>query len=60
MGGINSAYIAKQLDHASMAMVFKVYAKWINRADKGAEAGKANAVIGAQLSPNCPRSGKVV
>jgi len=60
MGGINPAYIAKQLGHASLAMVFKVYAKWINRADKGAEAAKANAVIGAQLSPNCPRPGKVV
>ena len=55
MGGINPAYIAKQLGHASLAMVFKVYAKWIHRADKGAEAAKANAVIGAQLSPNCPR-----
>ncbi|EJL26614.1 phage integrase family protein [Caulobacter sp. AP07] len=27
MGGINPAYIARQLGHASLAMVFKVYAK---------------------------------
>jgi integrase len=58
MGGINPAYIAKQLGQASLAMMFKVYAKWINRADKGAEAAKANAAVGAQLSPNCPRKGK--
>ncbi|WP_454760656.1 tyrosine-type recombinase/integrase [Caulobacter segnis] len=54
MGGINPAYIAKQLGHATTAMVHKVYAKWIARADKGVEAARANAVIGAQLSPNCP------
>lgn len=54
MGGINPAYIAKQLGHATTAMVFKVYAKWIARADKGVEAAKANAVLSAQLSPNCP------
>ena len=60
MGGINPAYIARQLGHASLAMVFKVYAKWINRADKGAEAAKANAAISAQSSPNCPRQGKAL
>lgn len=55
MGGINPAYIARQLGHASLAMVFKVYAKWINGADKGVEAARANAVLSPQLSPNCPR-----
>lgn len=42
-----------------MAMVFKVYAKWTDRADKGAEAAKASAVIGVQLSPH-RRSGSIM
>lgn len=58
MGGINPAYIATQLGHATTAMVHKVYAKWIARADKGVEAARANAVMTAQLSPNCPRAKK--
>lgn len=58
MGGINPAYIAKQLGHATTAMVHKVYAKWIARADKGVEAARANAVMTAQLSPNCPSAKK--
>lgn len=45
MGGVNPAYIARQLGHASTAMLFKHYAKWIDGADKGAEAAKANAVL---------------
>jgi integrase len=51
MGGINPAYIAKQLGHASLAMVFKVYAKWIDAADKGSGADKANQVLSGKLSP---------
>jgi integrase len=51
MGGINPAYIARQLGHTNAQMLFKVYAKWIDGADKGAEAAKARAV----LSSNCPR-----
>ena len=54
MGGINPAYIAKQLGHATTAMVHKVYAKWIDRADKGAEASRANAVMMGQSSPKAP------
>jgi integrase len=45
MGGVNPAYIAKQLGHASTAMVFKVYARWIDGADQGAEAAKLNAIL---------------
>jgi hypothetical protein len=41
----------RQLGHASTAMVFKAYARWIEGADKGAEAAKANAI----LSSNRPR-----
>lgn len=45
MGGVNPAYIARQLGHASLAMVFKVYTRWIDGADKGAQAAMANAVL---------------
>jgi hypothetical protein len=37
-------------------MEFKVYAKRIDRADKGAEAAKANAIWNAKLSTTCPRA----
>jgi integrase len=51
MGGVNPAWIAKQLGHANTGMLFKVYARWIDGADKGAEAAKADAI----LSRNRPR-----
>jgi integrase len=50
MAGINVAYIAKQLGHSSVMMTLKHYAKWIDMADKGVQAGKANAVFGQQLA----------
>lgn len=46
MGGVNPAYIAKQLGHAKITTTLNVYARWIEGADKGAEAKKANAVLG--------------
>lgn len=49
MAGMNVAYIAQQLGHASVVMTLKHYARWINEADKGAQARKANAVFGQQL-----------
>jgi integrase len=55
MAGINPAYIARQLGHANTAMLFKHYAKWIEGADSGKEAGKLNAVFEAQkgrIGPN--------
>lgn len=36
MGGVNPAYIARQLGHENAKMVFEKYAKWIVGADKGA------------------------
>jgi integrase len=51
MGGINPAWIAKQLGHTNTGMVFKVYTRWIDGADKGAEAARANEI----LSNNRPR-----
>lgn len=50
-GGINPAFISAQLGHVNAIMLFKVYGRWIDRADKGAEAKKLNAI----LSTNCPR-----
>lgn len=50
MGSINPAYIARQLGHASTAMLFKHYAKWIEQADGGQQAGRLNAVFGPQLA----------
>lgn len=49
MGGVNPAYIARQLGHANTAMLFKHYAKWIDGADKGAEAKKSGALFGANM-----------
>lgn len=51
MAGVNPAYIAAQLGHASTAMLFKHYAKWIKGADSGHEAGKLNAAFGPKLVP---------
>lgn len=45
MGGINPAYIAKQLGHAKITTTLNVYARWIEGADKGAEAAKLNAIL---------------
>ena len=50
-GGVNPAYIARQLGHSKVTTTLNVYARWIERADKGAEAAKANAI----LSRNRPR-----
>lgn len=47
MGGVNPAYIARQLGHSTTAMLFRVYSKWIDGADKGAEAAKLNGLQGA-------------
>lgn len=37
MAGVNPAYIARQLGHSSTQMLFSVYSKWIDGADKGAQ-----------------------
>jgi integrase len=44
MGGVNPAYIARQLGHANTGMLFKRYAKWIDGADRGREARKLAAI----------------
>lgn len=60
MGGVNPAYISKQLGHASLAMLFATYGRWLEDADGGAEAQKLNAVLSnppEKSSTNCPRDG---
>jgi integrase len=56
MSGANPSYVARQLGHASSKMLFEVYSKWIEGADKGLERGKVEAWIGS-LS-GAPRNAK--
>jgi integrase len=49
MAGANPAWVARQLGHASSKMLFEVYSKWIEGADKGLERGKVEAWIGPKL-----------
>ena len=43
MASVNPAYIAKQLGHTNAKMVYEVYAKWIDGADKSTEKNRMNA-----------------
>lgn len=45
MGGLNPAYIARQLGHSTPQLLFRVYSKWIDKADKGREAAKLDALM---------------
>jgi integrase len=51
MAGANPSYISRQLGHKSPEMVFKVYAKWIEGADRGREKAKVEASVGAAAGP---------
>ena len=46
MGGVNPAYISRQLGHRSAAMLFRHYSKWIDHGDFGREAAKLNQIYG--------------
>lgn len=50
MGGVNPAYIARQLGHTTTAMLFKHYARWIDGADRGREAAKLAALFGDETT----------
>lgn len=43
MAGVNPTYISRQMGHANAKMLFTVYAKWIDGADKGRERAKLEA-----------------
>ncbi|WP_213978892.1 site-specific integrase [Sphingomonas sp. dw_22] len=46
MGGVNPAYISRQLGHVDPRTVFIYYAKWIDGADHRREAEKLNRLFG--------------
>jgi integrase len=46
MAGVNPTYISRQMGHKSAKMLFQVYAKWIDGADRGRERDKINAAQG--------------
>lgn len=48
MAGVNPAYIARQLGHASTKMLFEKYARWIDGADKGLERAALEAALGGK------------
>lgn len=41
--GVNPSYVSRQMGHKSAKMLFSVYAKWIDGADRGREREKLNA-----------------
>jgi integrase len=45
MDGVNAVYIARQMGHANAQMLFKVYGRWIDGADKSRERDKASAAF---------------
>ena len=51
MAGITPGWVAQQLGHAP-EMFFRVYSRWIEGADKGAERRKLDAFLGAAVSPD--------
>ena len=57
MGGITPGWVANQLGHTP-EMFFRVYSRWIERADQGAERRKLDAFLQAsQADPTGTKSG---
>lgn len=54
--GITPAWVARQMGH-SVEMFYRVYSRWIDGADKGAERRKLDAFIGTQKPKNGTRNG---
>lgn len=48
--GVNPAYISRQMGHKSAKMLFGVYAKWIDGADRGREKAKLEALLASGIS----------
>src|SRR2546423_422826 len=46
MTGANPAWVARQLGHRSTKMLYEVYSRWIDGADRGFERAKVEAGIG--------------
>jgi integrase len=59
MGGLNPKWISRQLGHASLQMLFEVYGAWLEDADGGAQAAKADAVMRGDNVPELsPKPGQ--
>jgi integrase len=43
--GVNPAYVSRQLGHANTTLLFTVYSRWIDGADKGRERAKLEAAF---------------
>lgn len=53
--GVNPSYISRQMGHANAKMLFTVYAKWIDGADRGREKEKLEAMLLQNCSPIVPQ-----
>lgn len=55
---VNPTYIARQMGHTNARMLFTVYGKWIDGADRGREKAKMEAMLkkGDESPTNLPRS----
>ncbi|AVS88058.1 hypothetical protein C8238_07210 [Paracidovorax avenae] len=49
--GVNPTYIARQMGHKNAKMLFTVYAKWIDGADRGREKAKQQELMRAIKKP---------
>lgn len=49
--GVNPTYIARQMGHKNAKMLFTVYAKWIDGADRGREKAKLQELMRAIKKP---------
>lgn len=43
--GVNPAYVSRQMGHANARMLFQIYSKWIDGADRGREKAKMEAML---------------
>lgn len=56
MNGANPAWVARQMGHKSLKMFFEVYARWIDRADKGLEKARMDAATITKSQPRPTRA----
>jgi len=52
MGGVNPAYVARQLGHRNAGVTHKHYARWIDGSDSLKEAAKINQLFGKEGRPH--------
>lgn len=58
MSGANPAYVAQQLGHTTMKITLERYARWMPRADNGAEIAKFEARLSSENVPIVSRKNK--